>query len=339
MPLPGCFLDVPYALSYNTDWLGPIRSNAVQVTSDLAKFNPDRGTLLTIGVFDGVHLGHRQLIDRVTRDAAARHLISGVVTFTHHPKAVLSPKAKLARLTTLQERSDLLRRLGVELVVPLTFTSEFAKQGARDFIVLLQQHLRMQGLVIGPDFALGRGRQGDENALRALGEELGFTVEVVSPLVLEGTPVSSTAIRGALAGGDMETASKLLGRHFRLSGPVVGGTERGHTIGFPTANLGIEADQALPSDGVYATLAHADEKVYPSVTNIGVRPTFDGGERTVEVFLMDFDQDIYGHEMSIDLVARLRGEAKFESVEDLSRQIAADVREARELLAHVGAKG
>ena len=326
MPLPGCFLDVPYALSYNTDWLGPIRSNAVQVTSDLAKFNPDRGTLLTIGVFDGVHLGHRQLIDRVTRDAAARHLISGVVTFTHHPKAVLSPKAKLARLTTLQERSDLLRRLGVELVV-------------RDFIVLLQQHLRMQGLVIGPDFALGRGRQGDENALRALGEELGFTVEVVSPLVLEGTPVSSTAIRGALAGGDMETASKLLGRHFRLSGPVVGGTERGHTIGFPTANLGIEADQALPSDGVYATLAHADEKVYPSVTNIGVRPTFDGGERTVEVFLMDFDQDIYGHEMSIDLVARLRGEAKFESVEDLSRQIAADVREARELLAHVGAKG
>ncbi len=305
----------------------------MQVTSELAKFKPERGTLLTVGVFDGVHLGHKQLIDRLTQDAAERHLISGVVTFTHHPKVVLSPKAKLARLTTLQERNDLLASLGVQLVVPLTFTSEFARLSAREFIALLKQHLRMQGLVIGPDFALGHARHGDVVALRALGDELGFTVEVIGPLVLEGSPVSSTAIRGALAQGDMQATSKLLGRHFKLSGPVVGGTERGHALGFPTANMGVAADQALPSDGVYATLAHLDDRVYRSVTNIGVRPTFDDGERTIEVFLMDFDEDIYGRELSIELISRLRGEAKFDSAEELSRQIAIDVQEARASLA------
>jgi len=310
----------------------------VQVTSELAKLRPERGTLLTVGVFDGVHLGHRHLIERLTRDAARRQLISGVVTFTHHPKAVLSPKAKLARLTTLQQRTDLLKSLGVQMVVPLTFTSEFAALSAREFVSLLRQHLRMEGLVIGPDFALGRGREGDVASLRALGREMGFTVEVVKPLVLEGLPVSSTAIRGALAHGDMKTTSKLLGRPYRLSGPVVGGTERGHGLGFPTANIGVDADQALPGDGVYATLAHLDDRTYEAVANIGVRPTFNGGDRTVEVFLMDFDGDIYGRDLSIELIDRLRGEVKFTSAHELSQQIGADVREARAILGEPAAR-
>lgn len=304
----------------------------MQVTAELAKHKPQRGTLLTVGVFDGVHLGHKQLIDRLTQEAARRRLVSGVVTFVRHPKGVLSPARRLARLTTLEERTDLLRRLGVDLVVPLTFTTEFAQLSAREFVTLLVEHLLMEGLVIGPDFALGRNREGDLATLRALGDELGFTVEVVDPLVLEGSPVSSTAIRGALDHGDMQTTSKLLGRHFSLSGLVVGGTERGHVLGFPTANIRVEADHALPSDGVYATLAHLGERLYRSVTNIGVRPTFDGGDRTVEVFLMDFDEDIYGRELWIELVGRLRGEAKFNSAEELSRQIAADVQEARVVL-------
>jgi len=310
----------------------------VQVSSELAKFTPERGTLLTVGVFDGVHLGHRQLIDRLTREAARRRLISGVVTFTHHPKVVLSPKSKLARLTTLQQRIDLLKNVGVEIVVPLTFTREFAALSARQFIELLRQYLRMEGLVIGPDFALGRKREGNVASLRALGRELGFTVEVVQPLILEDSVVSSTAIRGALARGDMKTTSRLLGRPYRLGGLVVGGNERGHGLGYPTANIRVDADQALPADGVYATLAYLGDRTYESVTNIGVRPTFNDGERMVEVFLMDFDADIYGRDLSIELIDRLRGEVKFASPEELSRQIATDVREAKTILGEPAAK-
>ncbi|UCC59687.1 MAG: bifunctional riboflavin kinase/FAD synthetase [Dehalococcoidia bacterium] len=302
------------------------------MVSELENYKPERGTLLTVGVFDGVHLGHRQLIERLTSKAAQRNLLSGVVTFVYHPKAVLSPKTMLARLTTLEQRTTLLKSLGVDLVIPLTFNKEFAALTAREFVTLLQMHLLMRGLVIGPDFAMGRGREGNAASLTALGHELGFTVEVVEPMTLDGSIVSSTAIRGALSQGDMRTASKLLGRHFRLSGHVVGGTERGHALGYPTANIKVDPDQALPSDGVYATLAFLGDRSYKSVTNIGVRPTFDGGERTIEVFLMDFDGDIYGSELSIELADYLRGEVKFTSPQDLSEQIARDVEQAKSIL-------
>jgi riboflavin kinase/FMN adenylyltransferase len=304
----------------------------VQLVSELKRFSPERGTLLTVGVFDGVHLGHRQLIERLVQRALRRNLISGVITFSFHPRTVLSPKSRLARLTTLEERTALLKAFGIELVVPLTFNAEFAALSAREFVTLLQEHLKMQGLIIGPDFALGRGREGDFNRLKDLGNELGFTVEVVGPLKLEDSLVSSTVIRKALAIGDMRRTSKLLGRHFRLSGPVVGGSERGHILGFPTANIKVDSDQALPVDGVYATLGFIGNKVYKSVTNIGLRPTFDNGERTVEVFLLDFDGNIYGQDLTIELVERLRGEQKFENAEDLIAQIKVDVERAREIL-------
>jgi riboflavin kinase/FMN adenylyltransferase len=304
----------------------------MQVVSKLSSVKPERGTLLTIGVFDGVHLGHKHLIDRLTQQTSKNNLLSGVVTFSCHPKAVLSPRTRLARLTTLHERTSLIRNLGVDFVVSLTFNNELAALSAREFVILLQRHLHMQGLVIGPDFALGRGREGDVARLQALGQELGFTVEVVEPIVLEGSLVSSTSIRKALNRGDMNMTSKLLGRHFRLSGQVMGGTERGHVLGFPTANIGVDSEQALPSDGVYATLGYLGDKVYKSVTNIGTRPTFGEGERTVEVFLIDFDGDIYSQNLTIELIERLRGETKFADAKELSAQIARDVEQARAIL-------
>lgn len=304
----------------------------MQIVSELSSVKPERGTLLTIGVFDGVHLGHKHLIDRLTQQASKNNLLSGVVTFSYHPKAVLSPRTRLVRLTTLEERITLLRDLGADFVVPLTFGTELAALSAREFVILLQRHLHMQGLVIGPDFALGRGREGDVAWLQALGQELGFTVEVVEPIVLEGSLVSSTSIRKALTRGDMNMTSKLLGRHFRLSGQVMGGTERGHVLGFPTANIGVDSEQALPSDGVYATLGYLGDKVYKSVTNIGTRPTFGEGERTVEVFLIDFDGDIYSQNLTVELIERLRGETKFADAKELSAQIARDVEQARAIL-------
>jgi riboflavin kinase/FMN adenylyltransferase len=304
----------------------------VQVVAELSRFSPQRDTLLTIGVFDGVHLGHRHLIETVIQRAAERNLMSGVVTFNGHPKTVLSNGARLARLTTPAERTELLERIGVDLVVPLTFTEELAALTAREFVSLLVERLRMRGLVIGPGFALGRGREGKAATLRALGRELGFGVEEVGPLEVGGLVVSSTAIREALSRGDMGTASKMLGRHFSLSGPVVGGSERGRVLGFPTANLGVDPDQALPGDGVYATLGHVGGAVYKSVTNIGVRPTFGEGERSVEAFLLDFEGDVYGQELTIELVGRIRGEAKFADAGELSTQISKDVEQAKTVL-------
>ena len=197
---------------------------------------------------------------------------------------------------------------------------------------MLKRYLKMRTLVIGPDFALGQGRKGDVSSLQALGEEFKFSVEVVPPMVLRGQVVSSTAIRQALSQGDIKKASELLGRRFRLAGQVAKGDERGKTLGFPTANIVPEPEQALPADGVYATLALLGQKVYRSVTNIGVRPTFGGGQRLIEVHLLDFEGgELYGQELEIELVERLRGEIGFASVEELKAQMMTDVKQTRVL--------
>lgn len=310
----------------------------VHLVSELSRFSPERETLLTVGVFDGVHLGHRHLINKLIQRASQRNLISGVVTFKDNPKAVLSAQNKLARLTTLEQRINLIRSLGIELVVPLTFTKELAALSAREFVLYLKEYLKMSGLVIGPNFALGRGREGNAAALQSLGKELGFTVEVVEPLVSGDSLVSSTAVREALAKGDMNTTAELLGRYFSLSGPVVSGVERMHSLGFPTANIQVDPEQALPQDGVYATLARVGQKIYQSVTNIGVKPTFGKAERTVEVHLFDFSGDLYGKKLTIELVERLRAEIKFAGPEELAAQIKKDVERAKSILKQVVSK-
>ena len=302
------------------------------VEEELASAVPERDTVLTIGVFDGVHLGHRFLIQRLREKAAEEGLLSGVVTFHRHPRLVLSPESGITYLTTLKERIRLLKSLGVEHIVTLSFTRELSQLGAREFIALIRRHLRMRALVIGPDFALGKGREGGSPTLKALGEELDFSVAVVPPKVWEGEVVSSTAIRQALSRGDVMAVSRLLGRRFALAGGVSKGDERGKLLGFPTANLVPEQEQALPADGVYATRAFLSETVYQAVTNIGVRPTFGGGQRIVEVHLLDFEGELYGRELRIELVERLRGEMRFASADELKTQITRDVTQAQAIL-------
>ena len=303
-----------------------------QAFEELARLRPDRDTVLTVGVFDGIHLGHRQLIEQVKRRATERVLKGGVVTLHHHPQIVLSPQSSITYLTTLDERVALIRGLGIELVAVLSFTPALARLSAPEFVSLLQEHLRMKGLVIGPDFALGRGRQGDAATLRALGQERGFTVEVLPPVMVGGRVVSSTAIREALVKGDLATASRLLGRPFSLSGKVTPGDERGRQLGFPTANIAANSALTIPADGIYVTRAYVDGQPYRSVTNIGVRPTFGGGKRLIEVHLLDFSGDLYGHQLKVELVERLRGEARFNSVDELVAQIKRDVERARAVL-------
>ena len=304
----------------------------MQVEEELAGLSPEKDMLLTIGVFDGVHLGHKYLLSQLTEQARQQDLLSGVVTFRQHPQEVLAPQTKLLFLTDLAERASLLKGEGVEAIVTLSFTSELARLSARQFVGLLKKHLRMRGLVIGPDFTLGWDREGSIDSLRTLGQDMGFTVTVVPPVMVNGEVVSSTAIRKALADGDIKKVLDLAGHPFSLSGRVTSGADRGLKLGFPTANLAVAPEQALPADGVYATLAYVDGKTYQSMTNIGRQPTFGGNQRTVEVYVLDYHGDLYGHELKIDIMERLRGEKKFDTIDKLKKQIAEDVKQGRAML-------
>jgi len=304
----------------------------MQVEKELAELAPEKATILTIGVFDGVHLGHKYLISQLIKHAREQNLLSGVVTFRQHPQELMSPQTTLPFLTDLNQRIDLIKNEGVDRVFVLSFTPELARLTASEFVSLLKNHFKMRGLVLGHDFALGRNREGDENMLRKLGKEMGFTVNVVRAKLVDGELASSTAIRKALAAGDMKRVHRLIGRNFGLSGHVVSGAHRGTRLGFPTANIQVNPSQALPPDGVYATWSYIDGQTYPSMTNIGKRPTFDNNERTVEVFVLDYQSDLYGREMSIDLIDRVRDEKKFNTAEELQEQIAADIKLGRTIL-------
>jgi len=308
----------------------------MQVKEELAGLSSKKDMLLTIGVFDGVHLGHKYLLSQLTEHARQQNLLSGVVTFRQHPQEVLSPQTRLPFLTDLAERTNFLKNEGVEAIIPLSFTSELAQFSARQFVSLLKRYLRMRGLIIGPDFTLGRNRAGNIARLRTLGQDMNFTVTVIPPVMINGEVVSSTAIRNALANGDMKRVLNLAGRPFSLNGRVTGGASRGVKLGFPTANLDIVPEQALPSDGVYATWAYIDGKAYQSMTNVGKRPTFGGSQRTVEVYVLDYHSDLYGHELKIDIMARLRSEKKFDTADKLKKQITEDIKQGRAILNYRG---
>lgn len=300
----------------------------MSLEEELARLLPQKETLLSVGVFDGVHLGHKHLFKQLTRQAEEQNLISGVITFRQHPREVLPPQTKLPFLTSLEQRIRLIKNEGVKAVIPLSFTLELAQISAHQFASLLKKHLKMRGLIIGPDFALGQNREGNATALRKLGQSMGFGVTVVPPATINGEVISSTAIRNALARGDMKKVYDMSGRYFSLQGRVITGSGRGAGLGFPTANLNIDPLQALPADGVYATWAYIDNHAHQSVANIGKRPTFGSGERTVEVHILDYHGDLYRQELKIDIIERLRGELRFDSATALTDQIEDDIKKA-----------
>lgn len=305
----------------------------MQIRKELSQLSIDRDSVLTIGVFDGVHRGHQHLIGHLVRKAARTNRLAGVLTFRNHPASVLRPEFKPHYITSLDERVRLLRQLGVSFVAPVTFDLELSHLGARDFIALLQRHLRMKGLVIGPDFALGHKREGDAPALTAMGKEMGFSVNVVKALEEGGEPVRSTVIRRALAEGDVARVAAMLGRSFALNGRVVSGAGRGRALGFPTANLATPPEMAIPGDGIYATWACLDDGRYMAATSIGTRPTFGDNERAIEAFLLDFSGDLYGQDVRLEFVQRLRGQVKYDTAQALKEQVDRDVAQTRAILA------
>ncbi|MFZ6029895.1 MAG: bifunctional riboflavin kinase/FAD synthetase [Chloroflexota bacterium] len=288
---------------------------------------------LTIGAFDGVHRGHQEIIARLVAAAKADASPAAVLTFFPHPLAVLRGLDGPFYLTHPDERARLLGALGVDAVITLPFTRQVAATSAAEFMHRLKAHLDLRTLLIGHDFALGRGREGTPECLRALGETLGYTVRLVSPVVDGDQIVSSTRIRTLLANdGNVAEAAGLLGRPYRLQGEVIRGAARGRTLGFPTANIAFWPEQILPANGVYACRALWQGKAWAAATNIGLRPTFNGEKAlATEAYLLDFTGDLYGEQVTLEFIQRLRGEEKFSSIEALIEQIRQDVRETRQI--------
>jgi riboflavin kinase/FMN adenylyltransferase len=292
---------------------------------------------LTIGNFDGVHRGHQALVAALARAAHADGCQAGLLTFDPHPLAVLRPDLPLAALSSPEERADLLAALGLDFILIHPFSREVAARPAAEFMQALTRHVPLRALWIGPDFALGRGREGNAGRLAQIGADLGYRVEVAPAFDWLGQPVRSSRIRALLSdAGDARQAAALLGRPYQIWGTVTEGARRGRTIGFPTANLSLPADGAhrrlVPANGVYACWAWREERGYPAVVNIGVRPTFDNAHRSIEAFLLDFAGDLYGETLGLSFVERLRGEQRFPNATALIAQITADAHAARRIL-------
>lgn len=296
-------------------------------------FPIEKETVLTVGVFDGVHRGHVHVIRQLLAESAQHGLMSGVVTFREHPRAVLYPDYPVDYLTTLDDRLELLKQTGVDLVVPITFDRWLSRLSAEDFISLLQKRLRMAGLVVGPDFAMGRNREGTIDRLVDLAPCMGFTVTVVDGLRSpDGATVRSTPIRDMLSEGSVERVAQLLGRRFTLEGVVVSGHGRGGPLGFPTANINPRGSVCIPGDGVYAAFAHMPGKRMMAAVSIGANPTFGDSERAVEAFILDFDGDLYGVTLRLEFVRRLRDQVKYDDIEPLQEQVRMDVEATRRVL-------
>jgi riboflavin kinase/FMN adenylyltransferase len=292
---------------------------------------------LTIGSFDGVHLGHQEIIRNMTAGAHAEGAPVVVVAFYPHPAVVLRKRQGATYLMTPEERAARLEELGVDVVISHPFNPEVAKLTARQFMELMAAHLGMSRLYAGHDFALGRGREGNIDRLRELGRELGYTVHEFEQITWRGEIISSSLIRNALAEGEVESALRYQGRPFQISGEVVRGDARGRALGIPTANLAVWPEQVVPKAGVYVCHVQIGNETYRAVTNIGTRPTFEVEPvpARVEAHLLDFDRDLYGRQLRLSFLARLRDEQKFSNIEALVAQIHADIHQAREQLAMI----
>ena len=288
---------------------------------------------LTIGVFDGVHRGHQQIIKRLTTGAHEANAPAVVLTFWPHPAAVLGG-SEVKCLTTPDERAELLFDMGVDVVITQTFDRSVANTSAKDFAERLKEHLGLKQMFMGYDFALGKGREGNAARLTEIGRQLGYNVEVIPAVSDESGVISSTEIRKLVGVGDVEEAARLLGHPYSLHGPVIHGDGRGRAIGIPTANIDYSKDKVIPSRGIYACWVYFGKEKFRTMTNIGTNPTFTPDKQTlnVEAYLLDFDRDLYGQDIKVEFVQRLRDELKFKSVDALLAQIRLDVQQGRELL-------
>jgi riboflavin kinase/FMN adenylyltransferase len=294
-----------------------------------------RGSTLAIGNFDGVHRGHQALFEAARKAVAQHGGLAGVMVFEPHPREFFQPDRPHFRLTALPRKLALFEHYGLDLAVVLTFDQRLAELRAYDFVErVLVAGLGVRHVIVGGDFHFGKGRDGNAQLMSDAGRELGFQVTVVETVAEAGEVFSSSAIRADIAQGDVKSAAQALGHFWRIAAKVIGGAKRGTGLGFPTANVALAKGTAL-AHGIYATFVHVHGERYMGAAYLGTRPTFDNGAAVLEVFLLDFDGDLYGREIEIEFIDFIRGDRRFETVQALTSQMQKDVARAREILSSV----
>ena len=309
----------------------------MKIFHGLENANILRPTVLTLGVFDGLHLGHQRIMQTVVERAKAVNAVATAITFDPHPRAVLHPESAPPLLQTLDQRLANFKVLGIEQAIVVAFDREFAEQPAEDFLTnVVHDRLHAKEVYLGKGFAFGKNRGGNIDLLRQMSENLGFFADEVDEVTLRGKRISSSKIRDLLAEGKINIARRMLGRPYGVEGVIIRGNRRGHTIGFPTANLHPH-NRVIPKFGVYATATLIDGKWRRSITNIGVRPTFENtAEPSIETYLFDFDGDLYGDVLRVRFLHRIRDERKFSGVDELKAQIEKDTKRALNYFEHKG---
>ncbi|MDR3609191.1 MAG: bifunctional riboflavin kinase/FAD synthetase [Ignavibacteriaceae bacterium] len=299
----------------------------MRIFNDLSTLPKAENTILTLGIFDGVHLGHKKIIEKLKKKSAVLNCRNIVITFSPHPRNVISENGNIMLLTTIEEKIKLFEEIGIENLLIINFTKEFSQLSSEMFFKeYIIEKIGIKEIIVGYDHHFGKGRSGDVNTLRKMGVEFGFDVTTVEPFKINDEAVNSTKIRKALSEGNIKVANSFLGREFSFGGTVVEGDKRGRQLGFPTANIRIDNDEKLlPSLGIYAVEFLFDNEKYKGLLSIGIRPTFyNSGEIVPEVYLYDFNRDIYNKKITVKIIDWVRGEEKFPSAEALVEQMQKD---------------
>lgn len=310
----------------------------MQIFDDPLKITKDKNTVLTLGTFDGIHLGHKKIIERVNKDAAEFNGRSFLVTFYPHPRSVISKDFELRLLTTQKEKISLLESLCVENLLIINFTKEFSQQTAEEFFLnYIINKIGLKEIIVGYDHHFGKGRGGDVLTLKEMGTEHNFNVVQINAFDVNGESISSSKIRKALNEGDVQKAALYLGRYYSFNGLIIEGDKRGRELGFPTANIQMEnPDKLLPEIGIYVVKVNVKNGEHFGLLSIGKRPTFyNSGKIVPEVYLYDFDKNIYNEEIKVELIERLRGEEKFSSAEELVKQMNKDKENGLKILSKI----
>ncbi|AZR72397.1 riboflavin biosynthesis protein RibF [Anoxybacter fermentans] len=305
------------------------------ITDEEIMKNHDKPMIVALGFFDGIHYGHRVIIEETVRQARESNVLSGVFTFHPHPLKVLAPKRAPGLITALSQKRRILAEMGVDRLIVKAFTKEFAATDFRSFVqTYLVQYLKVKGVVVGEDFRFGKESKGDATAMKELGEKYGFTVTVFDTIRVNGVEVRSTLIRNLILKGQMDKLLTYLGRPYTLVGKVVRGDGRGHQLGFPTANLSLAVDYVIPDYGVYAGYIIVHGKRYQAVANIGVRPTFAKSDLSIEIHILDYSGNLYDEIVEIELIKKIRSERSFDSIDELVAQIKDDIVSTRQILSN-----